>query len=222
VRFAAAEFKTYANEKIADIRHRGKVPLLVGGTGLYVDAVIYDYAFPTGTADSSIREQYESMTLEELHEYCDKNNIKLPENYKNKRYVINAILRGNSLATRRKQPIENCIIVGITTDKDLLRTRIEGRAEEIFTVDVIQEASQLASAYGWDSEAMTGNIYPLIRQYLAGKLSLEEAKDKFKTLDWRLAKRQLTWLRRHEHIRWLSLEDAYTYCARELAQSNKS
>ncbi len=221
-RFTVAEFKAYANEKIADIRRRGKVPFLVGGTGLYVDAIVYDYDFPERLADVSVRLQYESMTLEQLHEYCGKNNIDLPENYKNKRYVINAIVRDNVRPMRRDVPIENCIIVGITTDKDILHKRIDDRAEEIFTADVVQEASRLAYAYGWENEAMTGNIYPLIRQYLAGELSLEEAKDKFKTLDWRLAKRQLTWLRRHEHIRWLTLEDAYTYCARELAQSNKS
>lgn len=219
--FSAADFKEYAVRKIMDIRRRGKVPFLVGGSGLYVDAVIYDYEFPE-RQESADRTYYESLTLEKLYEYCNSRNIKLPENYKNKRYVVNNIIRNGSTPKRRSTPMDNSIIVGIATDKAVLRKRIEARIDEIFNAGVLEEASKLASSYGWGSEAMTGNIYPVARAYLAHEYSLEEAKSKSVTLDWRLAKRQLTWLRRNEHIRWFSLDGAYTYCARALAQSNKS
>ena len=66
---------------------------------------------------------------------------------------------------------------------------------------------------------MTGNIYPLVRRYLEGELSREDIKDKYTTLDWRLAKRQLTWLRRNKEIKWLSLTDAKTYIAGILANT---
>jgi tRNA A37 N6-isopentenylltransferase MiaA len=76
----------------------------------------------------------------------------------------------------------------------------------------------LGKKYGWESEAMTGNIYPLLHQYLDGTLTLDEVKRRFVTLDWRLAKRQLTWLRRNEFIQWLSLTDAKSYLSSVLSE----
>ena len=69
---------------------------------------------------------------------------------------------------------------------------------------------------------MTGNIYPVIRRFIEGEISLDEAKRRFEVLDWRLAKRQLTWLKRDEHIRWMTLDQAYTYLAQRLVAVNKS
>lgn len=206
-RFSAAQFKQYALEKIADIRSRGKVPFLVGGSGLYVDAVVFDYEFAS-SANEEMRQKLEAMTLEELHDYCSNNNIKLPENSLNKRYVIRVIERNGQSLQRRQRPLSTSIIVGIATDRDELRTRIASRAEQILDAGVVEEAIVLGKKYGWDSEAMTGNIYRLIRQYVQGDLSDDELYEKSATLDWRLAKRQLTWFRRNEHIVWLSLDNA--------------
>lgn len=220
-RFTAADFKAYANQKITEIRQRGKVPILAGGTGLYVDAVVYDFQFPNTEDSRERRKELDSMTLAALHEYCLENNIELPENSKNKRYVVNTIIRNGHALKRRDEPIENTIIVGITTENDILRDRISVRAEQIFSPDMFEEAKHAATKYGWDNEAMTGNIYPILQQYFNGELSLEQAKERFVTLDWRLAKRQLTWLKRSEHIHWLGLDDAYTYLAHLLAGVSK-
>lgn len=206
-RFSAADFKAYTVQKIAEIRARGHVPFLVGGTGLYTDSVIFDYQFGT-KADDERRLQLQKMTIEELQNYCDKNNIEIPENDKNKRYLIRAIEQNGINTTRLSKPIDNIFIVGITTEKEILRTRIVARSEQLFEQGVIEEASKLAAKYGWENEAMTGNIYPLCRQYLAGELTIQEMKQKFVTLDWRLAKRQLTWLRRNPYIRWCDLDAA--------------
>ena len=129
--FSAADFKAYAVQKIAEIRSRGHLPILVGGTGLYIDAVIFDYEFGPA-ADPVLRAKLEEMTLEDLHKYCIQHNITLPENDKNKRYVIRAIELKSTSAKRLDQPINNCIIVGITTDRDELRKRINQRAEQLF------------------------------------------------------------------------------------------
>ncbi len=208
--FTVSDFKQYADEKIADIRSRGKVPILVGGTGLYTDAVIFDYQFG-GKADVLKREYLESLRLEELHVYCYKNNIELPENRRNKRYVIRTIERSRRTGRRQQEPIDGSIIVGIATEKDELRTRIADRAEQLFAQPVVEEAKMLGKKYGWESEAMTGNIYPLLRSHLCGEMSLEEVKSRFKDLDWKLAKRQLTWFRRNPHIEWLTRGDVTTY-----------
>ena len=220
-RFTAVDFKTYAEEKIADIRMRGKVPILVGGTGLYIDSIIFDYHFPS-EVEAIFRDRLSAMSLQELHEYCADNNIALPENSKNRRYVINTIVRQNQTMTRRKRPIDHCIIVGITTEKEELRRRIEARARTITGSLVVEEAKRVAAKFGWENEAMTANIYPLMRHYIEQSISLGELRQAFATLDWRLAKRQLTWLRRNEYIKWLSLNDAYTYCARRLVNLNNS
>lgn len=219
-RFTAADFKKYASQKITDIRSRGRVPLLVGGTGLYVDSVVYDFSFSTDIGLDRRRE-LEALSIEELYEYCILHNIDLPENYKNKRYVVNNILREGQNLKRRMSPGENTIIVGITSNKENLMPRIVNRAEQIFSPAMLDEAQRAGSRYGWDREAMTGNIYPLLREYFAGTMTLEEAKERFCTLDWRLAKRQVTWLKRNKDIHWFDLDHAYTYIAHLLAHVSK-
>jgi len=220
-RFTAADFKRYANQKIDDIRQRGRIPFLVGGTGLYVDAVVFDYEFGA-SEDEILREKLNSLSLEQLYEYCDKHNVVLPENKLNKRYVIRAIERKSISGKRNSRPISPSIIVGIATDKDVLRQRIEERSEHLFDNGVVEEATKLGKIYGWESEAMTGNIYPLIHSYLENKISYEEMKEKFTTLDWRLAKRQLTWLKRNPYIKWLQLTEAKDYLSQLLANEQKS
>lgn len=216
--FSAADFKAYATEKIADIRSRNKVPFLVGGTGLYIDAIIFDYQFGP-TANSELRDKLEQLTIEQLHAYCLNNNIELPENKLNKRYVIRAIEQGGISRKRNDKMINNAHVVAIATDREILRTRIRDRTEQFFDNGVVEEATNLGKKYGWGSEAMTGNIYPLVHRYLNHEIDLEEMKNKFTTLDWRLAKRQLTWLRRNSEIQWLSLTDAAHYLEAILAKT---
>lgn len=216
-RFTAADFKEYALDMIAEIRGRGHVPLLVGGTGLYVDAVLFDYQFGP-EANVKERGMLEAMNLEELHEYCENNNISLPENSQNKRYVIRAIEQKGISTKRKSEPIANCIIVGIATDRAVLRDRIAKRTEQLFDDGVVEEATLLGKKYGWKSEAMTGNIYRLIHSYLEGEQSFEEIKVKATTTDWQLAKRQLTWLKRNPYIKWFDLTEARNYLFRLLAK----
>lgn len=214
--YSAAEFKRYAEQKIDEIRGRGHIPFIVGGTGLYVDAVLFDYQFGQ-KPDEDFREKLEMMTLEALHDYCLKNNIRLPENKLNKRYVIRAIERQGVRTTRQQGPITN-IIVGIATDKEALRRRIQLRTEQLFEQGVVTEAKKVGEKYGWDAPGLSGNIYRLVRDYFEAKLSLADAKDKNTTLDWRLAKRQLTWLRRNRFITWLPRSEAEEYLRSQLAK----
>lgn len=217
-RFTAYDFKRFADSKISEIRQRSHLPILVGGTGLYVDAVIFDFQFSDANSDPAFRRILESMTLEELYKYCSNNNIKLPENEKNKRYVINAIERKNISLKRMNEPIDNTIIVGIATDRDVLRARIAKRSEQLFHNHVVDEAIILGKKYGWDNEAMTADIYPLIHRYLMGELTLSQVKEASITSDWRLAKRQLTWLKRNPFIHWGSLDELRSYLYEQLAK----
>lgn len=215
--FTAADFQKYAYEKIADIRARGKIPFLVGGTGLYVDSVIFEYEF--GPVNTELRAELEKLTLEQLHEYCIENNIELPENEKNRRYVIRAIEQKSINGKRLTEPQHNIIIVGITTDTDTLRARIHERSEHLFESGVVDEAKSLGKTYGWKSEAMTGNIYRLVHEFLDGNITESELHMQNETADWHLAKRQLTWLKRNPYIKWLDLDYAQKYIARRLTES---
>lgn len=219
--FTAADFKRCALQKIDEIRARGNVPFMVGGTGLYADGVVYDYDFGP-KADPEFRATFEAMTLEELHSYCVDNNIILPENDQNKRYVIRAIEQKSISGKMRNTPIENCIVVGISTDREVLRQRIQQRAEHLFDNGVVEEATRLGNQYGWESEAMTGNIYKLVKRYIDKEVTYDELKQLFITSDWQLAKRQLTWMKRRPATSWLELSEAQKYISQHLASYRES
>ena len=214
-RFTVYDFQQLAFRAIEDIRSRNKLPVMVGGTGLYIDSVIFNYQFPK-QIPLKTRLRYEGMSTEELYKYCIKNNIKLPENYKNKRHLINSIVRKNDNNSSNNRIIDNIIIVGITTSKEELKQRIIQRAEHMFDQGVVDEAKKLGEIYDWNNEAMTGNIYPLIKKYIDDNLSYEEVIDKFTTLDWQLAKRQITWLKRNSHIQWMTKDLVFSYISDRL------
>ena len=215
-RFTAAAWQAYARERIDDIRSRGKLPIVAGGTGLYVDGLIFDYQYPAQPSAEQ-RELFESMSLEQLHKYCIDNNIILPENDKNKRHLVRRIVHDGQPNKRRQQIIDDAFVVGIATGVEQLRVKIAHRAEQMFADGVVEEAILLGKIYGWDSEAMSGNIYPLLRQHLAGKASIDEAKVAFATRDWQLAKRQMTWFRRNPYIAWGRADDCRQAVSQYLA-----
>ena len=214
-RFTAADFQQYARAKIKDIRSRNKIPMLVGGTGLYIDSVLFDYSFGPDR-DEKQRLELEQMDIQELHRYCVSNNISLPQNKYNKRYVIRSIEQNMINNSSSRKPISNSIIVGIATEKEELRTKIKDRCEQLFTNGVVEETKMLGNKYGWNSEAMTANIYRLIHMYEEGMMSYDELRQQAVTKDWQLAKRQLTWFKRNTFIKWLSLDEANKFFVREL------
>ncbi|NCO10769.1 tRNA (adenosine(37)-N6)-dimethylallyltransferase MiaA [Candidatus Saccharibacteria bacterium] len=207
--FSAADFQSYAKKKVEEIRSRGNIPLMVGGTGLYIDGVVYDYNF--GQARPELREALSSLSDDDLKNYCVNNNIELPENDKNRRYVIRAIEQNGINSKRLSALIPNTLVVGIATNPEELKARIEARAEQLFANGVVQEAILLGEKYGWDSEAMTGNIYKLARKYLDGEFDEAELLQKFVTSDWRLAKKQRTWFKRNPDIHWGTPAELHAY-----------
>ena len=215
--FTAADFKEYAFEKIFEIHSRGKIPFLVGGTGLYIDAVLYDYDF-AGEPDEELRAELNSKSIEELQAVIEQAKIEMPENSKNKRYLIRAIEKSkkHKRNSGKKHNGFNSIVVGITTERDELRTRIFARNEQFFSSGIIEEAQKMAQKYGWQSEAMTTNAYPLIRDFLDENLTKEELIEKMSVRDWRLAKRQITFMKRNKDINWLTLAEAEQYISSKM------
>lgn len=215
--FTAVDFQSYAIETIQAIRKRGKVPFLVGGTGLYIDGVIFNFTYSSTARSPSRRHEIDRYTTHELINYCLKHNIILPINYKNRRHLVHAIETHGVQTSRWRRPDEHTFVVGIATDKITLNSRIAQRAEQIFDNNVIDEASRLGEKYGWENEAMTASIYPIIRKLIRGDYTVDEAKQMFIRQDVRLAKRQMTWFRRNPFVEWCAAEDTADYVAQLLA-----
>jgi len=197
--YTVADFKEYADDKIQDIQSRGKLPILVGGTGLYVDAVLYDYSL--APKNIGARDNMGKLSIEELQSIIKSKKLKMPENVNNKRYLIRTIERDNSQLT--KKPLsKSSLIIGICPGKQVLNSRIELRLKVMLENGVIDEILSCSDKYGWDSIAMTGGIYKSFKGYLAGGTTLEEAKASFIKSDRVLAKKQMTWFKRSPDINW--------------------
>ncbi len=207
--YTVSMFQEQARAAIADIRSRGKLPFLVGGSGLYIDSVILNYQF--GVEATKERHVYTEMNIDELLSLLKKLHILIPENSRNKRYLIRALEQGTINTNRLDTPQSDTVVVAIATEKAERDEHISSRIDEMFKGPILKEAEALALRYGWDHESMTGNVYPLARQVLEGAVSINDAKRLAIIKDRQLAKRQITWLKRHDFVRWLSLEEARTY-----------
>ncbi|HEX4773933.1 MAG TPA: tRNA (adenosine(37)-N6)-dimethylallyltransferase MiaA [Candidatus Saccharimonadales bacterium] len=201
--FTAAVFKDLANRAIEDISKRGKLPVMVGGTGLYVDAVLYDYSFlPAGDRDE--REKLNSMSISELLQTIDKLELDPGDvDVRNKRRLIRLIETNGAWPTRQKlRP--NTLILGLRLDREELRQRIERRVDAMLAAGLEDEVRQLVERYGWDCEALKGVGYAQWRGHLEGQETIEEAHQKIIKATLDLAKRQRTWFKRNKSIQWVS------------------
>ena len=213
--FSVSQFKDYARQKIKEIRSRGNIPFLVGGTGLYIDSVIFDFQFGAKYSKEK-RANLQEMTISELQQYCVNHDVALPENSKNKRYLIRAIERAGKKSSGLEVPLSNTIVVGITTDKQLLKQRITDRAKKMFKDGVVEETIELANSTGWCNEAMTGNVYPIIKKLIEKEIDEDQAIREFIVSDVNLVKRQLTWFRRNPFIEWGDVHSCEQYLSRVL------
>lgn len=198
--FSAGKFQRLANAAIEDIRRRGKLPIMAGGTGLFVDGVLFNYEFGA-PADVEQRANLEQNTVKELQNYCIKNNIELPNNLHNKRHLIRTIEQQGTNRNRTNQ-LQNAFVVGISPEKETLQQRIQTRAKTMLKEDVVNEATKVAETYGWGTPGLSGNVYPIIHRLVEGEISDQEAMRLFAKADWQLARRQMTWFRRNKNIHW--------------------
>jgi tRNA dimethylallyltransferase len=202
-RFTVSDFKTAAIRAIADITGRGRVPFLVGGTGLYVDAVVYDFSFRGGTPEMAQREKLLQLSVGELQSLLAEKHIKLPENERNPRHLIRALETGGAAGER--QPLRpQTLLIGLNIDRGELRQKITDRVDSMVDQGFIEEVKAIAGAYGWEAAALRAPGYRTFRQYIEGTITLPEAKELFVRADLQLAKRQRTWFKRNKSIHWLN------------------
>ncbi|HEY8999418.1 MAG TPA: tRNA (adenosine(37)-N6)-dimethylallyltransferase MiaA [Candidatus Saccharimonadales bacterium] len=203
--FTVADFKRQALAAIADIISRGKVPLLVGGSGLYVDAVIYDFQFRT-PADPLLRERLQQLSVEELQQELINAGVPLPTNPRNPRHLI------RSLETNGQSPVSmplraNTLLLGLSIDRARLIENVTKRVEGMFARGFIDEARGLIQKYGVDAPALQAPGYKAVVAYLEGNLDLEQMKERGVRSHLQLAKRQRTWFKRNKSIRWCKSDE---------------
>ncbi|HVA11521.1 MAG TPA: tRNA (adenosine(37)-N6)-dimethylallyltransferase MiaA [Candidatus Dormibacteraeota bacterium] len=200
--FNAALFKDLANKAIADISERGKVPIMVGGTGLYIDSVIYDYSF-SKVGSKRNRERLNGLSLPGLLKKIDDLNIELGDvDVRNKRRLIRLIETNGAQPTKhslRKQTL----LIGLQAEKDKLKQLIIDRLDGMLASGLEEEVRQLSARYGWDCEALKGISYAQWREYFLGSENRDQVHQKIIDATMSLAKRQNTWFRRNKSIHWL-------------------
>ena len=199
--YSAADFQSYANEKIAEIRERGNLPILVGGSGLYVDGVLYGYEFGD-TADPILRAELEALDVEDLQQRIEEAGYEMPENSQNKRYLIRAIEQGGVNRSRESLPSET-VIIGINPGAEALEERIRARTDLMIDRGVLEEARLIDEDYGWDCPGASSNIYRALRPYVEYSTDdIDKCLEDSVTLDKQLAKRQMSWFKRNKDINW--------------------
>ena len=232
--FNVTIFKNKVMGYIEDIKSRGKVPIIVGGTGFYIQSVIYDINFNEYGDDSNVRKKYEAMaeTLgkSELHkklalvdrEYADS------VSYNNVKKVVRALtffeMTGEKLSEHNKRererssPFDFAYFV-LTMDRKKLYERIDKRVDLMFDMGLVDEVKALmAKGYDKSLVSMQGIGYKEVIDYLSGKTSLEECIDIIKRDTRHFAKRQLTWFKREKVVTYIDKDefDAEDKCLKEM------
>jgi tRNA dimethylallyltransferase len=204
--FSAYDFKRLAKAAIASITSHGKLPFLVGGTGLYVDAVLYDFAFRRKPA-FAIRRQVAGLTIEELQARVAAAHLPMPLNSKNPRH-LSRLLESGQPPAQIKTMRENTLVIGLLIPQAALKERIVKRVESMLKDGLVEEVRSLMASYG-NTEVLRTPEYKAIAAYMRGELSLDDAKLQIVRDDLRLAKRQRTWFKRNNAIHWLSGDDVF-------------
>jgi tRNA dimethylallyltransferase len=210
-------FNSYAKEAMSHIINDGCLPIVVGGSGLFVDSLIYNFTF--SKPDLEKRKIYNNKTIEELQDLIIKENIEMPNNYKNKLHLVSALERSGQPKPNKNKLLNNTVIIGINPAKEILKNNITIRAQQMLNDGVIKEAEYLFNKYGSDCNAFNGGIYKLIPKYLNGDYTKSMLIEEFIKSDLKLAKKQMTWFKRNQSINWFSkTSDAIAWVKKERVQ----
>ncbi len=210
-----ADFAEAAHQAIADIAGRGKLPILCGGTGLYVDNILFDTTLSEAGGDVAYRQSLEDKTNEELYAMLQEVDPACAEanHPNNRRRVVRALeifhTTGKTktewdAASRRKTPRYDGLILGLgASDREFLYRRIEARVDEMMAMGLAREVAEVYPLLGDTARQAIG--YKEIWRALSDQCTMEEAVEELKTATRRYAKRQLTWFRANSAVCWLDI-----------------
>jgi tRNA dimethylallyltransferase len=226
--FTAADFQTRGKALIADITARNRLPFIVGGTGLYIESLIYGYEFSEGGADEAFRREQQDFLQahgeEALHDRLRAVDPDTADRLhpRDTRRVIRALeiahLTGIPLSAhlarqKRDSPYELCLI-GLSLDREILYKRIEQRIDAMLAEGLVEEVKGLLDR-GYEDHliSMQGLGYKEIVGFLRGDYGIAEATDLLKRNTRRFAKRQLSWFRHMKGIHWVDVDDSANFSA---------
>ena len=221
--FNVARFKQLAGEAVRDIASRGAVPIVAGGTGFYIQALLYDIDFTQTTEDPAFRREMEEKAGREgpmaLHALLREVDPRAADaiHANNVKRVIRALefnrqtgmrISDHNEAERQKESAFDSYYYVLTTDRPALYERIDRRVDQMIEQGLVGEVERLrAMGCRRDMVSMQGLGYKEILSYLDGEISLDEAVRIIKRDTRHFAKRQLTWVQRARAVRWLTLAD---------------
>jgi tRNA dimethylallyltransferase len=229
--FSLAQYQQLAGEAIEDIQQRGRLPLLVGGSGLYVWAVLEGWQIPRVAPDIEFRRNLENKAAEGGDEQLYQELLKADPaaaqkiDPRNVRRVIRALevsQNGPSVSESRKGRVSpyNSLIIGLTADRGELYHRTDARVDDMISRGLIDEVRRLMEmGYRFDLPAMSGIGYRQIGMYLRGELELSQAIERIKTETHRLVRQQYNWFRlKDKRIHWLDIKGDIEAGAERLAR----
>lgn len=211
--YSAGKFKKKAKRAIEDILSRGKVPIIAGGTGFYIDALIHDLDFPQVKPQKQLRKELESLSTGQLVlrlKALDPRRANEIDT-KNRRRLIRAVeiviltkSQVPPLEHKHKNDPYNALKIGIKLPDEEIKKRIDKVVEDRIASGVVDEIKQTHKrGVSWNRINSLGLEYRYIADYIKGSITLNEMKESMKKEYWRYAKRQMTWFRRDDSIVWV-------------------
>lgn len=221
--FSLWKFARAAHKAINDVYSRGKLPILAGGTGLYTDTIVHNIELSEAGGDNSVREELMKKArsggaaelYKKLSETDPESAAKLCE--KDVKRVVRALeiyyLTGktkseNDEISKKSKKIYNYLYFAIETEREILYNRINTRVDEMVKRGLFEEVSDIKNKYGFiNTTAMQGIGYREVLYYLRGLVTRTETEELIKRNTRRLAKRQMTWLRKNNEVIWIKPGD---------------
>jgi tRNA dimethylallyltransferase len=208
--FSVVEYQSIVRNKINDLLKKNITPILVGGSGLFINSVLYDYRFKGVKRDESTPEKYETLTLDDLVELLKKTAPNVADNtdLNNRRRVLRALEKTDSDIdlSGKKLFYKNAIIIGLEMDRPLLYKNIEHRVDEMIDNGLLEEAKWLFNQ-NLDTQATKAIGYKEFFGYFDKKNNLEFSKDLLKRNSRRYAKRQMTWFKNKMDCNWYLVDE---------------
>lgn len=229
--YTLANYKKDAIKIIARILKKNKLPILVGGTGLYIDAVIDNFDIPRVKPNKKLRNKLEKEIKTRGLEYVFEKLTKLdPEavniiDRHNPRRVIRAfeitLATGVPFSSQRRKgkPLFNALKIGISLSKEKLKERIERRVDKMIKQGLVKEVKNLIKKYSKKQPIFSAISYKEIISYLRGNISLKETTNLIKTNTWQYSRRQMTWFRQDKNIHWFQSSKTLFKKAKELVKN---
>lgn len=203
--YTVKDYQRDCRNKISEILSRGNTPIIIGGTGLYIKAALYNYEF----IDEDVNNNYENYTNQELYDLIKKNTNE-DIHINNRKRMIRILQRydNDNLNNERKDDellYNNVVFIGLTVDRSILYRILDKRVDKMVESGLIDEAKSLYDNGVFSKSVMTGIGYKELYKYFSSELSLEESIDLIKKNTRHYAKRQYTWFNNKMNISWVKV-----------------